>query len=64
MHKIITCIPLYKQTPDNDEKASLLQCFSVLKNREFCIFAPESLNLDFYKKLAADKKSQLKCANL
>lgn len=59
MHKIITCIPLYKETPDNDEKASLLQCFSVLKNREFCIFAPESLNLDFYKKLAKDKKVNL-----
>lgn len=59
MHKFVVTIPVYKETPDNDEKASLLQCFSVLKNREFCIFAPESLNLDFYKKLAKDKKVNL-----
>ena len=63
MHKSIVTIPVYKQIPDKDEAASLLQCFSVLKNREFCIFAPESLNLDFYKKLAKDKNVNLRVQN-
>lgn len=50
--KLTVVIPIYKESLSKDELASLLQCFSVLKDWTFCFIAPKSLHQDYYKSLA------------
>ncbi len=52
--QVLITIPVYKELPNKEEKASLVQCFRVLRSGKFCIFAPKSLNVEHYKKLASE----------
>lgn len=48
-------IPVYKETPDEPEKASFKQCLHVLHTYPIILVVPESLNTSQYETLAAGK---------
>lgn len=55
--KCIIVIPVYKDAPNNTERASFFQALNILKNHDICIITHNSCNLTVYKKISekADK---------
>jgi len=52
MKKCAVVIPIYKQTPMEDDLKSISQCFSVLKKYDIFFVCPEGLNVAIYENLA------------
>lgn len=48
--KCIIVIPVYKDAPNNTERASFFQALNILKNHDICIITHNSCNLTVYKK--------------
>jgi hypothetical protein len=46
-------IPVYKETPTNEELVSLTQCFKILHGHPIIFIAPASLDTHFYQALTA-----------
>ena len=51
MNKCVIVVPIYKENPTFNERKSLEQLFKVLGEYEICLFTPEGLNVDEYKKM-------------
>jgi Protein of unknown function (DUF5672) len=55
MQQVAITIPIYKETPNADELASLNQCLKILNNHPVIFFAPESLNTKVYEEVLKNK---------